>query len=69
LKKVRCEADRFFSVLFGLLRLLDRVVDFPAMNWHFSGRFDPEPNLVGPYFDYGDDDVIVDDDTFVLFSG
>ena len=68
-KEVGCEAAKLFSLLLGLLRLLDRVVDLPAMNRHLFGRFNAKPNLAATYFNYGDDDVLVDDDALVLLSG
>jgi hypothetical protein len=39
------------------------------MNRHLFGRVNTEPNLVATYFDYGDDNVLVDDDALVLLSG
>jgi hypothetical protein len=71
LNEVRCEAERGYynSVLLGLLRFLDRLVDLPAMNRHLFGRFNAQSNLAATYFDDGDDDVLVDDDALVLLSG
>ena len=51
-----------------LLRPLDRLIDLSAMDGDFLGGFDPQSHLVTPYLDHGDDDVVTDDNAFVLLS-
>ena len=66
------EARLFFrsgilpSRILLLLSLLDRLVDFSAMHRHFLGGIDPKAHFVTPYFDHRDDDIVIDDNAFVL---
>ena len=48
--------------------LLDRLITLTAMDCHFLGSVDPQPHFVAPYFDYGDDDIVTNDDAFVFLA-
>jgi hypothetical protein len=46
---------------------LDGVVDFAPMYWNFLGGFYAQADLIAPNLNDHDRNVIVDDNTFVLF--
>jgi hypothetical protein len=52
-----------------LVLALDCFVDFAAVDRDFPRRFDAESNLVSPYVDDRDDNIVADDDTLVALSG
>lgn len=53
---------------FGSFVALNRVKHFPAVNRYLLGRFYPEAYFVDSNFYNNDRNVVVDDDTFVLFA-
>ena len=61
---IRCDT----AVIPAADRILDRVVNFPAVHRHFARRFDAQANFVATDF-YDDDlNVVVNNDTFVFLS-
>ena len=48
---------------------MDGVVHFLPVHRDLFGGDDTETNLVAPDFDNGHGDIVVDDDTLILFSG
>jgi hypothetical protein len=48
---------------------VNRVVNFLPMYRNFLGSHDPEPDLIAADLDHGDRDIVVNNDTFVFFSG
>lgn len=46
-----------------------RVVNFAAMDWLILGSIKPKSDLITSNLDHHNDNVIIDDDAFVLFSG
>lgn len=49
--------------------LLDDIIYFFSMDRHILRRLDSEPNLISPYLDHDDRDIIIDHDAFIFFSG
>jgi hypothetical protein len=47
---------------------MDRIEDFAPMNGDFLGGLDPQADFVASDLHNDDRNVIVDDDTFVLFA-
>jgi len=67
------EIDRGLSSGFVIranatIRLVNRFVDFAAMNRHIARSFDSESDLVATDFDDRDDDLFVDHDAFIRTS-
>ena len=55
-------------VFYLLVLPLDRLVDFLSMNRNVLRGIEAETYLVATDFNNRDDDVVTDDDGFVLFS-
>ena len=48
---------------------MDRVVHFAAVNWYVLGCIESKSYFAAADVDDCNDDVVVDDDAFVLFAG
>jgi hypothetical protein len=48
---------------------LDRFVDLLPVHRNLDRRRDPQANLVAPDIDYGNDDVITDNNAFISVAG
>jgi hypothetical protein len=49
--------------------ILNALVNFFTMHSDITGRFDPEPNLAAPAFQYSHGNVIADLERFAVASG